>query len=521
MNSLRTTFTTVRRSVPFSLRLQLAAWYTIVFAALLLLTGAVFYQYLERSLEASVDTELQLRTQQLAGSLVLRNGTLTLRDLTAALPGFGTATQGLEASSADVNQGALVRLLDAYGTLLGETPAFRALRVPAASVTQPLQGSPWQGTVLSTSDQEVRLYSRTLTAQGKSVAVIQVGESLATLHTLLHHLVAALLVVGFLVLASCAVGSYWLAARSFAPIQRLAETARKIKEGDSHQRVLVPPVRDEVQYLAVTLNEMLGSLDESLSRQRRFVADASHELRTPVAVIRNKVDVALLRPRSQDEYCMVLHTIHAETERLSHLVSDLLALARGDEGQARFEREAVRLDLLVESVVATADLLAQERGIRLSIQVPQPVTLIGDEARLIQVMMNLLDNAIRYTHPGGEVQVSLKATSSEAQLVVCDTGIGIAPEHVPHIFERFYRADPTRRRTGGSGTGLGLAIVAWIVRSHGGLVTASSQVGQGSCFTVTLPLTPQVPPADPLPRQRSGDRRGNIFARPWSRGEAR
>src|SRR5713101_778625 len=284
MNQLYATFTTVRRSVPFSLRLQLAAWYTIAFAALLLLTGAVFYQYLEHSLEASVDTDLQLRAQQLAGGLVLRNGTLTLRDVTAALPGFGTATQGLGASSADVNQGALVRLLDAHRTLLGETPAFRTLRVPAASVTQPLQGSPWQGTVLSTSDQEVRLYSRRLSAQGQSVAV----------------------------------------------------------------------------------NEMLDSLDQSFSRQRRFVADASHELRTPVAVIRNKADVALLQPRNQDEYCKVLRDIHAETKRLSHLISDLLALARGDEGQARFEREAVRLDWLVESVTANAEGLAQEHGIQLS-----------------------------------------------------------------------------------------------------------------------------------------------------------
>jgi len=499
MNQLYATFTTVRRSVPFSLRLQLAAWYTIAFAALLLLTGAVFYQYLEHSLEASVDTDLQLRAQQLAGGLVLRNGTLTLRDVTAALPGFGTATQGLGASSADVNQGALVRLLDAHGTLLGETPAFRALRVPAASVTQPLQGFPWQGTVLSTSDQEVRLYSRRLSAQGQSVAVIQVGESLSTLHTLLHQLVAALFVMGFLVLLACAAGSYWLAARSFAPIQRLAETARKIKAGDLHQRVPVPPVRDEVQYLAMTLNEMLDSLDQSFSRQRRFVADASHELRTPVAVIRNKADVALLQPRNQDEYCKVLRDIHAETKRLSHLISDLLALARGDEGQARFEREAVRLDWLVESVTANAEGLAQEHGIQLSLQAPQPVTMIGDEARLIQVIMNLLDNAIRYTNFGGQVRVSLTAISSEARLAVHDTGIGIAPEHLPHIFERFYRADPARRRTGGSSSGLGLAIVEWIVRAHGGAVVVESEVGRGSCFTITLPLTLPAQSVGPFP----------------------
>jgi signal transduction histidine kinase len=260
-------------------------------------------------------------------------------------------------------------------------------------------------------------------------------------------------------------------------------------------------VRDEVQYLALTLNEMLDSLDQSFSRQRRFVADASHELRTPVAVIRNKVEVAVLRPRSPDDYCTVLHSIHAETERLSHLISDLLALARGDEGQARFERETVRLDQLVESVAANADGLAQKRGIRLSVQAPQPVTLIGDEARLIQVILNLLDNAIRYTNAGGQVLLSLQTTSSETQLVVRDTGIGIAPEHLPHLFERFYRADPSRRRTGGSGTGLGLAIVEWIVRAHGGSIVAESQMGRGSCFTVTLPLTPQASEAAAVARE--------------------
>jgi heavy metal sensor kinase len=491
MKTLSTRLSTLRRSVPFSLRLQLAAWYTIAFAVLLGLSGAVFYQYLEHALEASVDTDLGLRAQQIGSALVLHNGTITPRDLTIALPGLETATRGTALPSSDVNQGVLVRLLDAHGTLLGETPAFRSLLVPAASVTQPLQGTPWQGTVLSEVGQEVRLYSRTLTSAGKPVAVIQVGESLATLKTLLHQLVAALLVVGVLVLGCCALLSYWLSGRSFAPMKRLAETARKIQGGDLHQRVPVPAVRDEVQYLAVTLNAMLDSLEQSFSRQRRFVADASHELRTPVAVIRQKAEVALRRPRSQDDYCRVLHSIHAESERLSHLISDLLALARGDEGQARLECEAVRLDKLVESVAAQAEGLAEERGITLSLEVPGPVTVIGDEARLIQVIINLVDNALRYTNGGGQVLLSLQATEAAAQLVVRDTGVGIAPEHLSHIFERFYRADPSRTRTGGSGTGLGLALVEWIVRMHGGSVGVRSQVGHGSTFTVTLPLTPQ------------------------------
>src|SRR5260370_1226395 len=186
MKTLSTRLSTLRRSVPFSLRLQLAAWYTIAFAVLLLLTGAVFYQYLERSLEASVDTDLQLRAQQIGSSLVLQNGTITLRDLTIALPGLDTATHGADTTSSDVNQGTLVRLLDAHGTLLGATPAFRALLVPAASVTQPLAGTPWQGTIKTRLDQEVRLDSRRLSVQGKPVAVLHGGEAPAPLPHLLR-----------------------------------------------------------------------------------------------------------------------------------------------------------------------------------------------------------------------------------------------------------------------------------------------------------------------------------------------
>ncbi len=480
---MNTMITTLHRSFPFSLRLQIAAWYTTAFAMLLLLTGAVFYQYLEHSLEASVDTDLQLRAQQIAASAVMSHGTVSLRNVTGDLPGFDGKRQNVAAQPSDVNYGVLVRLLDTRGQVLFETPAFRGLIVPAASVTQPLAGTPWQGTIKTQQDQEVRLDSRTLTEGGKTVAVIQVGSTLANLHALLHQLVVALLIVGLLVLVCCAAGSYWLAARSFAPIQRLAETARKIKAGDLHQRLPVPPVRDEVQYLAVTLNAMLDSLDQAFSRQRQFVADASHELRTPVAVIRNKAGIALLETPRLDETVTALREIRTETERLTLLLTDLLTLARGDEGQARFEREVIQLDRLIETVAATTEVLAEERRIALAVQIPHPVTVVGDEARLIQVVMNLLDNAIRYTHPGGQVWVSVEVADEEAHLIVRDTGIGMAPEHLPHIFERFYRADPARRRAEGSSSGLGLSDRKSVS------IDVESQVGRGSCFTVTLPLT--------------------------------
>jgi signal transduction histidine kinase len=272
----------------------------------------------------------------------------------------------------------------------------------------------------------------------------------------------------------------------------MTSIARRIKAGDLHERVPVPPGKDELQTLALTFNEMIERLEKEFNRQRRFVADASHELRTPVAAIRSMTDVALsqsdaLNGASSDEYLSTLHDVNAEAERLGHLINDLLTLASTDEHQLLLEREEVRLDLLAIDVAATTEALASEKGITLEVKADQPAMVIGDEVRLIQVMLNLIDNAIAYTNTGGKVLLSVEVREKEVFLTVRDSGIGIAQEHLEHIFERFYRVDAARSRAAG-GTGLGLAIVEWIVRAHGGVITVESQVGVGTTFTVKLSL---------------------------------
>ncbi len=471
---------------PPGIRLQVLSWYTAIFTVVLLLAGAASYYYFENALENSVETSLHIQAQQIAEEITVGNDTIVIHDATGSLSGL-SSTQPAQ-SQIDLNYGALVRLLDIHGQVLRETPASRSLRVPSQCLTQPLQGHPWEGTIKTTSGQEVQFYSQALTVHGKVFAILQVGQSLAGMNALLRQLVTLLFIVGSLALLVCATSSYWLTSRAFAPIQQVIETARHIKAGDLRQRIPLPQARDEIHSLVVTLNEMLDSLDQTMTRQRRFVADASHELRTPVAVIRNKTSIALLDSQTQQDYADVLQEINAETERLGHLISDLLALARGDEGRAPFEQEAVRFDLLVEASVASAKLLAEERGIQLAMRAAQPVTVVGDEARLIQVVINLLANALCYTNAGGRVEVSVEVARNMARLVVRDTGIGIAAEHLPHIFERFYRADPARQQMDGASSGLGLAIVEWIVRVHGGSVAVDSQVGHGSCFTVILPF---------------------------------
>jgi two-component system OmpR family sensor kinase len=238
---------------------------------------------------------------------------------------------------------------------------------------------------------------------------------------------------------------------------------------------------------------MLARLDTTFATQRRFMADASHELRTPVAAIRSMTDVALAGSSTFAECKRVLRRVNVQAEQLGTLISDLLLLARADEDGPAMDHLPLRLDLRIAEVAAVAEASAQERGLALETRTSGPLLVLGDEARLIQAVSNLLENAIAYTHEGGRISVTAAQHDANATFTVRDTGVGIGAEHLPHIFQRFYRGDHARTRSAG-GTGLGLAIVDWVISAHGGTIAVESQVGQGTAFTVTLPL---VGPQDP------------------------
>lgn len=489
------------------IRVQLTLWYTAIFALLILLFSLILYTTLQAFLASGVDAALHLRAQQIAGGVSNDGGKIAIQDVTGELPGLDatvppgvqgispTATNqtgssnksGQHGTPADVNIGTLVRMLDVKGQTTYISPAFRALVLPSASFTAPLHGIAWQETVLAHNGQAVRVYSVALSDNGMVFGVLQVGESLAPLTATLQSMTIALLLIVPFVLLLSALGSYWLAKRAFRPILHLTHTAREIKAGDLHRRVPVPRSRDEVYDLALTLNEMIGRLDQAFTQQRRFVADASHELRTPVTVIRSITDVALEEPLNLDDYSDVLREINMEAQRLGGLINELLVLARADEEQIPLDQEPVQLDLLAVDVAATMEPLASERGIVLQIQTIEPITVEGDTARLIQVLMALVDNALTYTNAGGVIALSVEARDALACLTVRDTGMGMSREDAAHIFERFYRADPARSRAA-SGSGLGLSIAHWVIEAHGGSIEVESQVGQGSTFMVRLPL---------------------------------
>jgi heavy metal sensor kinase len=333
------------------------------------------------------------------------------------------------------------------------------------------------------------------------IGAVIVGEQLATMRETLASVRQVLLVTSGAGVALAIAGGWVLAGRALRPVDRVTAAAAAIAEGDGtatslRSRLPVPPTNDELSRLSATFNAMLDRLEASFRAQERFVADASHELRTPLTAIRGNVDVltrqARLGSRGLDptDLTLSLDDIRRESDRMRRLLDDLLLLARADSGSESADpipmrRERVRLDDVAATAVRSAESLSAEH--MLELEAPRSVEVAGDPDRLHQLVMILLDNAIRHTPPGGRIRVAVTASrEGTARIAVRDEGEGIASEHVPHLFERFYRADGARGRSSG-GTGLGLAIARAISRAHGGDITVTSMPGRGATFVVTLP----------------------------------
>jgi two-component system, OmpR family, sensor kinase len=511
------------------IRWQITLWYTAVFTLLLVLVGAASFAATSASLDANIDSTLALRARQIAAGVSMVNGHFVIEDVSGSLPGLSatasatstpsrgatgtptstaTSTPGSDHSDESddtgsgqdsddqhqqvvpsVDTGALVRIIDLSGNLPYSSPAAQKLPTDPNAASRALSGVAWYDTVTAFGGQSVRLYNYPLSHNGLVFGLVEVGASLVSTDQTLHNLLLGWLLITPLVLLLGALGSLWLARRALRPVGRLTRIARQVEAGDLQQRVPVPGAHDEIRELALTLNDMIARLDSTFSRQRRFVADASHELRTPVSAIRSMTDVALLNQKSPAEYVGVLWGINAEAERLGRLISDLLVLARDDEAGTPLERAPLRLDLVAHDVAGVSLVLANERQIQLRVETSGPVVVLGDADRILQAVLNLIQNALTYTPAGrgGLVTIRVSEEGSMAILSVADNGIGIEPGHLPHIFERFYRASPDSAHLQG-GSGLGLSIVDWVVGAHNGEATVQSQVGKGSIFTIYLPL---------------------------------
>ena len=304
-------------------------------------------------------------------------------------------------------------------------------------------------------------------------------------------LLTILLVAPFIVGVSVG-GAYLIAGRAVEPVGRMINEVEAITDGRSlHRRLPVEATGDELARLGATLNAMISRLETSFGALRRFTADASHELKTPLAVLRADVERAMHTSPTSTEHLVALEEALQETTRMADLVDSLLTLARADEGRFDLHRQPFQLEPLVNDVFETAVILGEDAGLTVKLSAAENVTILGDRIRLRQLFLNLVTNAIKYTSRGGTVEVSAKRKDGQVEFSVRDTGIGIAAGDLPYIFERFWRADRARSRLSErGGFGLGLAISQWIAQAHGGTLTVQSRLHRGSTFTVSLPIAP-------------------------------
>lgn len=320
----------------------------------------------------------------------------------------------------------------------------------------------------------------------------------------LGRLLVTLVIGNLLTLAIALTGGFWLANKALHPVKTITQTARQIGETDLNRRLHLPG-RDELTELGNTFDDMLDRLQAAFTRQKQFTADASHELRTPLTIIDLETSRMLSNRRSVDEYERVLRTIQSENKFMIRLVTNLLALARMDAGQMSLKSELVDIGGLVSEVIERMEPLAKAQGVSLVIGELPEITVTCDRSTLTQMFTNLVENAIKYSAGGAVPQVDVsagkreEAGSSLAWVRVHDNGIGIAAEHIPQLFDRFYQADSSRKRRGvedvdvnapeSSGTGLGLAIAQWIAKAHHGEIKVGSVLGQGATFEVILPAS--------------------------------
>jgi len=283
-------------------------------------------------------------------------------------------------------------------------------------------------------------------------------------------------------------GGYWTSRRALSPVDAISLAAQQINPRNLSSRITVPDTGDELQRLSETLNAMLGRVDAAMQKVTQFTADASHELRTPITIMRTRAELALRRLRTESEYRETIAQLHAELVRTSQLVDNLMLLARADAGADLIQLEELDLLDLIRRVVSRAAPLAEERGVSLRANLPQSnaVWIEGDSQLLGRLFLQLIDNAVKYTPPPGYVSIEVVDLEKTTRVAVVDTGIGITETDLPHIFDRFYRADKTRSRESG-GAGIGLSIGRWIAEAHLGSLNVESRSGIGSKFFVILP----------------------------------
>jgi len=459
-----------------SIRLRLAAVFTVASAVVFVLGSWLFVSELSSSMQAAIDSQLGAQVSRAA----------------RFLPASGASTP---VTSAPTPGEYVVQVVDPRGRVrgasadVGTTPLLSPAALRTAQRGRVLQ------TTTSGEGERERLLAGPLRGRPGWVAIAQV--SLEAPDSTLSHVMRELLIGGVVVVVGAGLGAYVLARAALSPVERLRREVAALSERDAAAGVRVPRTRDEIAALATTMNRLLSRLHGALARQRALVADASHELRTPFAVLSGELELAARPGRSRDELAAAVERAGEEAARLARLTDQLLFLARSDEDQVPLHRETTDLTALLVRSADRAAAGAGMAGVRVRVDAPPDLEADVDPDRLGEAIDNLVDNAVRLAPAGTTVEISAAAAGRDLMIEVADSGPGFPEDFLPHAFERFTRPDSSRARSDG-GAGLGLAIVSAIAHGHGGRATARNRPGGGAVVTLELPGAAQprlgVPP---------------------------
>jgi heavy metal sensor kinase len=462
---------------PLSLRARLTLWYAGVLLAILVVMSVLSYSVLRWSLLQQVDASL-VAVAQIARETDERGaGIWEVERAIRELLGPGASDQ-------------FFKFLDPEGRSRFRSWPPQAETLPLSPVARAnaARGRQTIETIEDPRNGPVRLLTVPVMRGGRPVEIIQVAAPLARTHAALKRYLTTLLALVPVAVGLAAAGGAVVAGRALQPVREMSRAARQITAEDLGRRLTRTGAADEIDHLADTLNAMLAGLQAAFVQARRFSADAAHELRTPLTALKGEMEVALRAARSPEEYRRVLASSLEEVEHLIHLAEDLLLFSRSAPGLGA-PADLVDLEPLLLEALEIGAWKAQAAGVTVRADTFEPARVLGEAGALRRVVVNLVDNAVKYTPAGGKVELSLRAVDGRAVIGVRDTGIGIEPGAAARIFEPFVRLDAARSRDTG-GAGLGLALVRTIVTAHGGTVEVESAPGAGSRFTIRLPLAP-------------------------------
>ncbi len=465
------------KRINFPIKWKLTIWYGGILAVILIIFSSGVYIYFKNSLEKSIDVKIKSIAEVLASSMTEEHGANV----------FGNFERYLENVLGKKPKGKFIQIIDSSGKIGAKMNDMETDAIPTRFNTteRALKGEIVYETI-EDENPRLRMITMPILDNKKITSIVQVGSSLADFDETMRKLLIIMIISIPTSISVAIIVGYFMAKKSLKPVDQIRKTAVKISSSNLDERIDIKGRKDELGRLAETFNAMIARLKDSFQRINQFSIDVSHELKTPLTILKGETEVALRKDRDNGEYITLLHSNLEEIDRMARIIDDLLLLSKADMQDMKLNIENISLRDLVADVCMNMKIFANNKEISLIVDELADVRLIGDELKLRRMLWNIMENGIKYTPKGGVVNISSYTNDGYVCINVKDNGMGISGDDIKYIFDRFYRADRSRKRE--SGSGLGLSISKWIAEAHKGAIEVASQPSKGSQFLIKLPI---------------------------------